>query len=290
MNPGNICFANAFVVCQAWVTILAGAMDPTWWPLGGFELFRSVTTASVLPLNLLIFQPFLWLLTDGWTITNMDRQQDVAEFAHWFLMRTKPLFVNCEWVARFLRDGLENEPSVRHEQGHRFGLISLHINPQLDTCSLQHLIELWHDYLGLCRAASKERRVILLHLSRFLPNLDHKCNQRVIFSNTVTFPCFIGDSADFHFKQYLVCGFVFHLGASPHSGHYRAAVRCRNQWLLYEDGTIPEKHVDLPDMALRNSILFWLLPVDGISGRDAEALIDLRNRNIQEHAEAMEND
>jgi hypothetical protein len=258
--------------------------------MGGFELFRSVTTASVLPLNLLIFQPFLWLLTDGWTITDMDRQQDVAEFAHWFLLRTKPLFVNCEWVARFLRDGLENDPSVRHEQGHRFGLISLHINPQLDTCSLQHLIELWHDYLGLCRAASKERRVILLHLSRFLPNLDHKCNQRVIFSNTVTFPCFIGDSADFHFKQYLVCGFVFHLGASPHSGHYRAAVRYRNQWLLYEDGTIPEKHVDLPDMALRNSVLFWLLPVDGISGRDAEALIDLRNRNIQEPAEAMEND
>ena len=290
MNPGNICFANAFVVCQAWVTILAGALDPMWRPMGGFEFFRSVTTASVLPLNLLIFQPFLWLLTDGWTITDMDRQQDVAEFAHWFLMRTKPLFVNCEWVARFLRDGLEDEPSVRHEQGHRFGLISLHINPQLDTCSLQHLIELWHDYSGLCRAASKERRVILLHLSRFLPNLDHKCNQRVIFSNTVTFPCFIGDSADFHFKQYLVCGFVFHLGASPHSGHYRAAVRCRNQWLLYEDGTIPEKHVDLPDMALRNSVLFWLLPVDGISGRDAEALIDLRNRNIQEPAEAMEND
>ena len=141
MNPGNICFANAFVVCQAWVTILAGAMDPTWWPLGGFELFRSVTTASVLPLNLLIFQPFLWLLIDGWTITDMDRQQDVAEFAHWFLMRTQPLFVNCEWVARFLRDGLENDPSVRHEQGHRFGLISLHINPQHDTCSLQNLID-----------------------------------------------------------------------------------------------------------------------------------------------------
>ena len=53
---------------------------------------------------------------------------------------------------------------------------------------------------------------------------------------------------------------------------------------------VPEKHVDLPEMALRNPVLFWLLPVDGISDRDAEALIDLRNRNINEPAEAMEND
>ena len=120
MNPGNICFANAFVVCQAWATLLAGALDPKWWPLGGFELFRSVTAISGLPLNLLYFQPFLWLLTDGWTIADMDRQQDVAEFAHWFLMRTTPLFVNCAWVARFVRDGLENDPSVSHEKGHPY--------------------------------------------------------------------------------------------------------------------------------------------------------------------------
>ena len=33
MNPGNICFANAVVICLAWATLLAGALDPQWWPL-----------------------------------------------------------------------------------------------------------------------------------------------------------------------------------------------------------------------------------------------------------------
>ena len=132
MNPGNICFANALVICLAWATLTAGTLDPQWWPLGGFELFRSVTAISGIPLNLLTFQPFLWLLTDGWTIADMDRQQDVAEFAHWFLQRTKPLFVNCAWVARFMRGGLENDPSVSHEKGHPHGLIhcpfSIHLH------------------------------------------------------------------------------------------------------------------------------------------------------------------
>ena len=148
MNPGNICFANALVICLAWATLTAGTLDPQWWPLGGFELFRSVTAISGIPLNLLTFQPFLWLLTDGWTIADMDRQQDVAEFAHWFLQRTKPLFVNCAWVARFMRGGLESDPSVSHEKGHPHGLIQLPLfDPLAQTCSLQNLIDSWHDDL-----------------------------------------------------------------------------------------------------------------------------------------------
>ena len=287
MNPGNICFANAVVICLAWATLLAGALDPQWWPLGGFELLRSITAISGLPLNLLNFQPFLWLLTDGWTIDDMARQQDVAEFAHWLLLRTMPQFINCEWVARFLRDGLENDPSVCHEKGHPFGLIQLPMdhNPS-HTCTLQSLIDTWHDCLGICRAATQVGRVIILSISRFLTDPARKCTQMIVFSNTVTFPCFVGETADIQYVQFAISGFIFHLGDTPHSGHYRAAVRCRNQWLVYEDGRLPDKHVDLPDTILRNIVLFWLHPVNGISVRDRDELQERRRQRIMEVEEA----
>jgi len=288
MNPGNICFANALVICLAWATLTAGTLDPQWWPLGGFELFRSVTAISGIPLNLLTFQPFLWLLTDGWTITDMDRQQDVAEFAHWFLQRTKTLFVNCAWVARFMRGGMENDPSVSHEKGHPHGLIQLPIfDAHAPTCSLQNLIDSWHDDLGLCRSATQVGRTIVLSISRFLPDTTQKCAQKIVFSNTVKFPSFIDGSSDVHHFQYLISGFIFHLGQTPYSGHYQAAIRCRNKWFLYEDGQLPEQCIDLPDHILQNTVLFWLHPLDGIAARDIEELRESRERNIAEEDTAM---
>ena len=285
MNPGNICFLNAFMVCQAWATLLAGALDPLWWPMGGLELFRSITAISGLPMNLLIFQPFLWLLNDGWTIADMERQQDVAEFAHWFLLRTQPLFVNCEWAARFLRDGMENDPTVQHERGHKFGIIQLPMETHLETCALQSLVELWHDCQGICRAATQVGRVLIISVSRFLPGSSGKSLTKVVFPNTISFPCYIGDTAEFQHCQFRICGFIFHLGETPHSGHYRAAVHCRNQWLLYEDGRLSDKYVELPDFVLQNTVLFWLMPVDGIADRDSAELLVLRYRNIAEETE-----
>jgi hypothetical protein len=104
----------------------------------------------------------------------------------------------------------------------------------------------------------------------------------IVFSNTVTFPCFVGETADIQHVQFAISGFIFHLGDTPHSGHYRAAVRCKNQWLVYEDGRLPDKHVDLPETILRNIVLFWLHPVNGISARDREELQARRNQRIME--------
>lgn len=285
MNPKNICFLNAFIVCQAWATLQAGALDPGWWPLGGFELFRSVTAISGLPLNLLIFQPFLWLLNDGWTIADMDRQQDVVEFAHWFLLRTMPVFVNCEWAARFLRDGMENEPHVQHESGHRFGIIQLPMTTSIDTCSLQNLIDLWHDSQGICRAAAQDGRVLIISISRFLPGTVRKNLQKIEFAHNVSFPCFIGDTAEIQHCQYNISGFIYHLGATPHTGHYRGAIYCQHKWYLYEDGRLPDKYDVIPDFVLQNTVLFWLMPLR-IADRDMAELMVLRYRNTAEDTDA----
>ena len=134
-------------------------------------------------------------------------------------------------------------------------------------------------------------RVILLSISRFLPTAAHKCTQKIVFSHTIQFPCFLDNTSDFIHCQYKICGFVYHVGATPYSGHYRASVRCNNQWLIYDDGKLPDKRVDLPDEVLRNTVLFWLLPVDGITvlpDRNADELLVLRYRNISGADEDMD--
>ena len=117
--------------------------------------------------------------------------------------------------------------------------------------------------------------------------MARKCEQKMVFSDTVRFPCFIDDTSDVQHCQYLISGFIFHLGSSPHSGHYRAAVRRQNKWYIYEDGQLPEKCIDLPDHVLQNTVLFWLHPLDGLAARDVEELRALRERNIADEDTSM---
>ena len=135
LNHKNLCYINSFIISLAWVTLLMQGLELQQWPLGGFELFRSLTALSGLPLNLAVFRPFLWLLSKenepGWTLMDLEIQNDVTEFGHWFLWRTKPGFVNCRWVSQLLRLGLIEEQNGT-ERGDQHGpiLIPLH-DPKL---------------------------------------------------------------------------------------------------------------------------------------------------------------
>ena len=88
LNNRNLCYVNAFIICLAWAAILMGGIELYDWPIGGFELFRTLTAMSGVPINLASFQPFLWLFQTGpchgWTISDLEIQNDVTEFGHWF--------------------------------------------------------------------------------------------------------------------------------------------------------------------------------------------------------------
>jgi hypothetical protein len=103
MNNSNHCYANACILSLTWMTLKMGALDTAFWPAGGFELFRNMTTDCWLPLCLKTCRPFLWLLGDGWSTGDLDIQNDAAEFLQWFLLRTRPTFINCSWSAQYLR-------------------------------------------------------------------------------------------------------------------------------------------------------------------------------------------
>ena len=90
INPSNSCYVNACILCLAWITLIMDALSPSFWPLGGFELFRNVTATCWAPLTVVTFQPFLWLVSQGWTVGALDIQHDVADFCHWLLQRLCP--------------------------------------------------------------------------------------------------------------------------------------------------------------------------------------------------------
>ena len=265
-NPGNSCYFNASLQCLLWITLCMDALHVHCWPAGGFELFRSLSTKAWLPLCLRSFQPLIWLLGHGWQEGDLFHQQDACEFLHWFLARTMPTFVNNTWAAQHLRDVGETDLRDGSEKGSKHGLIQIHLfDHQLHSCTLQHLIDHWNDALGLCRAAIQADRVLILQINRFT-DLSQKCMQQIEFGSQIRFPVFQGDGT-VHFFPYVVTGFLFHLGATPNTGHYRSVVRYNDQWLAYEDDAVPERYTDLPAEIRASIVLFMLLPLTDESVR-----------------------
>ena len=205
----------------------------------------------------------------GWTIEDLDVQNDVAEFGQWLLGRTRPKFVSCQWESLLMKQG-HIEAQNGTEKGHQHGPILLPIyNLDLQTCSLQSLIDFWHDGLGVCRAVEEVRGAKLIHISRFLPETGIKNVQCIDFSATVRFPCYLNDAEHIHFFEYKICAIVYHLGATPITGHYRAALRCESRWLVYDDGVLPESMHTLSEQIHSNVVLLWLIPTEA-TARTAE--------------------
>jgi hypothetical protein len=127
---------------------MADGFHPQQWTTG-FELLRRVFQAEHRPVDLLTTDPFLWLLMGTWTVESLHRQQDVSEFAIYFLSLLQPKFLHCGWVTRV---SLTAEPAndvLASEKGHQFMPILLrYVNFQDDTSQLQELVMLWHDSQG----------------------------------------------------------------------------------------------------------------------------------------------
>ena len=260
INPSNSCYVNACILCLAWITLIMDALSPSFWPLGGFELFRNVTATCWAPLTMVTFQPFLWLVSQGWTVDALDTQHDVADFCHWLLQRLCPSHINCDWMARHLRWVHPSDVRDGTEKGSQHGLLQIPLfDPLLMHVTLQQLVNHWHDSQGVCRAADKVGYTLVIQISRYM-DLMPKVLQTVEISETIRFPFFSqqDDSVIFHVMN--VSGLVFHLGQTPDSGHYRAVLRYQNQWLAYEDAQPPERYPSLPKFVLDNVVLVFLTP------------------------------
>ena len=261
LNPsGRACAANSVLQCLAWLMLLADGFHFDLWH-GGFILMSSLVQNSAIPLDLLTFGPFEWLLTGDWSIERFrQRQQDACEFCSYFLNFTKPGFLDCSWDTKpSFTDGL-HALQLAGEKGTVVTPIVLpFIDVTADTCELQHLVIHWRDAPGLCRAATQDGYQLVLELNRHNDDDHQKVTQLIHFSLSITFPFFCNSFGEISMETFVICGVVYHLGVTPSTGHWRAALKYQGHWLMYDDACVPERVVQLPEHVHRNCLLVWLV-------------------------------
>lgn len=276
-DTGTVCYANATLLALLWCTLLVGGLQPANWTFG-YEMMRGACQWTPVPLHLIDYQPFLWLLCGDWTIEDLRMQQDILEFCTFLLSRLQPKFLSCSWCTRFQYVTGVSHPSLDSEKGTQHAPILIRfIDHQAPACELQDLISHWHDTQGLCRASDQEHSCLVLMFDRHIEGLNQKCVQRIdIGANQISFPCFLTAEGDIHMKQYDIAAITFHLGNSPNSGHHRTALRYHGFWLIYDDNRLPDKQFMLSDLILSNLTMIWL--VDSC---------DRASRTMHEHPEHL---
>ena len=274
-DTGTVCYANATLQALLWCTLLVGGLQPALWAFG-YEMLRGACQWTPVPLHLINYQPFLWLLCGAWTTEDLRMQQDILEFCTFLLLRLQPRFLSCRWCTRFQYVTGVSHPWLESEKGTQHAPILLRfIDHQAPACTLMDLISHWHDNSGLCRASDQEHSCLVLMFDRHIDSLNQKCVQKVaIGADFVYCPCFFNAEGDIHMRRYDIAAITFHLGNSPNSGHHRTALRYHGFWLVYDDNRIPDKQTTLTDEILCNLTMIWL-----IHGHDRAS------RTMHEHPE-----
>ena len=263
-DTSTMCFVNAALIALAWCTLLCQGLNPSCWAFG-FELLRGLCQWNPLPLNLRVFQPFLWLLFGAFQIEDLAVQQDILEFTAFIIDRLSPTFLSCRWCTKFQHITRVSHPVLDSEKGDRYAPILLRfINYLDDTCNLTDLIAYWHDFSGLCRASNQERRCLILMFDRHIESHNCKCSQKVqLMSDIVHFPCFADAEGNVIFLPFHIAAVAYHIGNTPNTGHHRTALKYHGQWLAYDDNRLPDHLSELSDDILRNLTMIWLVqPTD----------------------------
>ena len=270
-DTSTLCFVNAALIALAWCTLLCQGMKPSCWAFG-FELLRGICQWNPLPLNLRVFQPFLWLLFGAFQLADLAVQQDILEFTAFIIDRLSPSFISCRWCTKFQHITRVSHPVLDSEKGDRYAPILLRfVNYLDDTCNLTDLIANWHDSSGLCRASNQERRCLILMFDRHVDGHNSKCTQKVQWmSDTVPFPCFADAEGNVAFQPFSIAAVAYHIGHTPNTGHHRTALKYHGQWLVYDDNRLPDHYSVLSDEVLRNITMIWLVQPNATAVRTME--------------------
>ena len=267
-DSGTMCFVNAALIALSWLTLLCQCLTPSRWS-HGYELMRGICQWNPLPLNLRVFQPFLWLLFGAFTEDDLSSQQDILEFTAFITDRLKPQFLSCSWCTRFQFTTQVSHPMLDSEKGEKFAPILLRfINYQDPSCTLTDLVSHWHDDSGVCRASDQAGDCIIFMIDRHIEGQNSKCRQRIdLPSGEILFPCFADTTGTIAFQSYRLAAVTFHIGQTPNGGHHRTALRYRGRWLIYEDNSLPEQVTDLEADILCNLTTLWLVSPSSLAVR-----------------------
>jgi hypothetical protein len=289
-DTSTMCYVNAALQALAWCTLLCQGLQPSHWKYG-YELLRGICQWNPIPLNLRVFQPFLWLLFGAFTEQDLLTQQDILEFTAFILDRLAPTFLSCQWCTRFQFVTQVSHPILDSEKGDRYAPILIRfIDFTAAQCTIDDLLSHWHDASGLCRASNQASDSLTLMFDRHIEGQNRKCQQRIILpSNIINFPCFVDTTGVPMFLPFHLVAVTFHLGSSPHSGHHRAALRYKGGWLVYDDNRLPDPLPELSDEILCNATMFWLIQINDIAARTIAppSTVALQSRALAVHRDDL---
>jgi len=205
----------------------------------------------------------------GWS--RPQRQHDVGAFACHALAKLRNELMVGHWIAR------RADPVSRDlDTGPQHQPITIPIPDGAST--LQECVEAWHRQHAL-HALGAASPLLLLQLGRF----RHRSHRHVtkyrgilLLQGVVHMPCFndVHQGLDVHTIPYKVIAGVFHLGATPAAGHYRAFLseaegvggnqgvpQCILQSAFETDDNRTPRKLDPTeyDTILSNMYLVWLL-------------------------------
>ena len=216
-NPGNHCYLNSIVQALCWIYFAVpsdrnsvfGDLHPLLRPLlsakGRVQLLRRSAWRGLL---------------QGWA--NVNQQQDTAELLEYLRHSIRIPGLIGKWEARTMR-GMQV-----HVHQHMTGapLISI---PGGRGLGLQRELELWayEQDSGHIQALADPPVILSIQLLRFRVNQSgevNKLSDSVPLVHRIYVPRFtLGIETDQ--TAYELHSAVYHLGSTPHSGHYKALGR-----------------------------------------------------------------
>ena len=258
-KSGTACFINAALLGLAWLTLQCDGLQTGSWAMG-FQLMWLLTTWSPAPIDVLVHEAFLELL-DGetWGLADINKQQDLLDFLCFLLPVLMPTFLHRGWITRPALLSDVSDLRIKDEKGHRFQPLRLGLTDfAVSMCTLQSLVNAWHDPLGLCRAFEEDSRCKCIAVDRVIPPHNVKCTQKISLGDgTLQIPIFT-ETGLVVYRQFYISAVVFHIGSDSSHGHYRCAVRMHHMWYVYDDGRPPDQCSTLSDLILTQLCLVWI--------------------------------
>ena len=252
-NGSNLCYMNAALLAELWACCMTDTF--VWYAVGEWKepLLRLLSCSN--QHQVLTDHGCLGQLLHSW-FTNHEpgTQQDSAEFVGWLRHAMHGDehggLSTSKWEARL--------EAATEDSGQLYAPILLQQTKD-GVCTIQDLINLWHDQAPFHCGFTPETTTVCLQVNRF-PAMDVRSPQPIRWNRIpVHLPCFVNaHSWTVHWKRFEIVSVVVHRGAEPHTGHYQACLRTGGCRFLTEDWSRAMPCAHTPDLE-HDLYVLWLV-------------------------------
>ena len=276
-NSGNWCFANASVYSLLWTLLSLSTFDLGLFGTQRTAILKFLQTASTQTGDL-SQEDFFCAVLRSWGREDVGQliysvsQQDAAEFIHVWLRQMQTTAFQMAWEKRMQVGADMLVMDFTHEAHTPISLKFDEQSTRFPTCTLQMLVNTWHQVDGMATALLQPSPCLCLHVDRCMFDSEMmvtKCQTSLQLGDCF-FPVFEMGSMTFVHHEYTVIATMSHLG-SDGSGHYRSALRIHQMvlgpatpvsWLITDDWRAPEAVWTPASWLLENITVVWLVRTD----------------------------